>query len=147
MNKVSHVQQLLNSFKNLTGKNLIQRSSPELDYKKVEHGEFVVVSHNGAEDPVLNYGNQFALSLWEMDWHTFIRTPSRKTAEPDLREKRQEMLKKAKEKGFFEGYEGIRISSKGKRFRIKDAIIWTVFNEDGEKIGQAAYFDQIEYLS
>ena len=82
-----------------------------------------------------------------MDWNSFIKTPSRKTAEEDKREKRKEMLEIVTQQGYYDNYEGIRISSLGKRFLIKDAIIWCVFDENGKKIGHAAFFDKIEYLS
>lgn len=146
MEKKLHIQYLLNSFEKLTGKSIIERSNPDNDMKRVEEANFVLVSHNGAEDPILNYGNSFALKLWELDWESFTKTPSRKTAEADLRERRQEMLTIASKQGYFDNYEGIRISSTGKRFMIKEAIIWNVQDEKGQSIGQAAYFDQIEFL-
>lgn len=144
--KIKHVERLLNAFEAVTGKEIIQRVSPAEDLKRVEEAEFVLVSHNGANDPILNYGNTFALKLWELDWDSFTQTPSRKTAEADLREKRQEMLAIALKQGYFDKYEGVRISSTGKRFMIKDAIIWNVSDENGNKIGQAAYFTKIEFL-
>ena len=147
MDLINHVKNVLDSFEKLTGKKIIKRSSPVIDYKKIENGKFVLVSHNTEKDPILNYGNAFALNLWEMDWNSFITTPSRKTAEEDKREKRKEMLEIVTQQGYYDNYEGIRISSLGKRFLIKDAIIWCVFNENGKKIGHAAFFDKIEYLS
>ena len=105
-----------------------------------------MVSHNAEKDPILNYGNQFALDLWELNWDNFIKTPSRKTAEIDLRTRREEVLKIVIKKGFYDEYEGVRISSKGKRFRIKNAIIWNVLDKQNDRIGQAAYFTDIEYI-
>lgn len=147
MDKVEHIKNVLNSFEKLTGKTIINRLNPEMDFLEIENGEFVLVSHNGAEDPILNYGNQFALKLWEMSWDDFIKTPSRKTAEPDLRVKRGEMLSIVSKQGYFDNYEGIRISSSGKQFKIKNAVVWNVTNEHGEYLGQAAYFKNIEHLS
>lgn len=147
MDKINHVRNILDSFEQLTGKKIITRTLPASDYKKIESGQFVLVSHNEFKDPILNYGNTFALNLWEMDWNSFVKTPSRKTAEVDKREKRQEILEIVNKQGYYESYEGIRISSTGKKFRIKGAIIWTVFNNERKKIGQAAFFDKIEYLS
>ena len=147
LNRVNHVKNILDSFEKLTGKEIIKRSSPERDYKNIKSGHFVLVSHNGLEDPILNYGNSFALKLWEMDWNSFIQTPSRNTAEKDKQGKRQEILEIVNKQGYLEAYEGIRISSTGKRFLIKEALIWTVFNKEKKKICQAAFFDKIEYLS
>ena len=146
MDKVEHIKNVLNSFEKLTGKTIINRSNPEMDFLEIENGEFVLVSHNGADDPVLNYGNQFALKLWEMNWDEFIKTPSRKTAEPDLRVQREKMLSIVSKQGYFDNYEGIRVSSSGKQFKIKNAVIWNVKNEQGECTGQAAYFKTIENL-
>ena len=146
MDKVEHIKNVLNSFEKLTGKTIINRLNPEMDVLAIENGEFVLVSHNEAKDPILNYGNQFALKLWEMSWDDFIKTPSRKTAEPDLRSKRREMLSIVSKQGYFDNYQGIRISSSGKKFKIKNAVVWNVSNEHGEYLGQAAHFKTIEHL-
>ena len=147
LNKTQHIKRLLDSYEYFTGKRIIERSTANNDRKAVEEGQFVLVSHNGAEDPILNYGNPFALKLWEMEWEDFTSTPSRLTAEIDRREKREEMLQIAKEKGWFDGYEGVRISKSGKRFRISNAVIWNVLDGEGKKIGQAAWFEEVVFLS
>lgn len=146
IDKIEHVELLLNSFEALNKNKIVERTTPEEDYQKVQKGDFVLVSHNGADDPILNFGNDFALKLWEMDWDTFIKTPSRETAETDLQKKRQEMLSLVSEKGFYDQYEGIRISSSGKRFKIKNVVVWNVVKKSGVKVGQAAYFNDIEFL-
>ena len=147
MDKVEHIKNVLNSFEKLTGKTIIERTTFEEDFLKIEQGAFVLVSHNGAEDPILNYGNQYALKLWEMTWGEFVKTPSRKTAEPDLRTKRHEMLAVVLKQGYYDHYEGIRVSSTGKQFKIKNAVVWNVNDEDGNYLGQAAYFKTIEHLT
>ena len=92
--------------------------------------DLVVVSHDGAEDPVFNYASKAALDLWEMDWETFTSTPSRFSAEPDEREARAELLRRVTEDGYVDDYCGVRISSSGKRFEVRDAYVWNVY--DGE---------------
>jgi len=147
MNKPEHVKLLLDSYKKFVKKELINRSGNiKTDFERIEKADFIVVSHNGANDPILNYGNYAALKTWELGWDDFTKTPSRKTAELDLREKRQEMLAIAHENGFFDNYEGIRVSATGKRFMIKNAVIWNVVNEGGDKIGQAATFNDFEFI-
>ena len=147
MRKVELINSILNSFEKMTGKSIIERTNPEFYLQKIEEGEFALVSHNGASDPILNYGNKFALKLWEMDWYEFIKTPSKKTAEPEIRFNRKEMLSIVSKQGFIDQYEGIRISSTGKRFKIKNAVIWNVLDENGKFLGQAAYFNSVEFLS
>ena len=146
MDKVEHIRNVLNSYTRLTGRRLIQRINPHKDLLNIETASFVLVSHNDSKSPVLNYGNQFALSLWEMSWDDFVKTPSSATAEIDLRESRSEMLKVVSNHGYFDNYEGIRISSSGKRFKIKNATIWNINDDVGYFKGQAAYFKFIEYL-
>ena len=101
--------------------------------------DLVVVSHDGAEDPVFNYASKAALDLWEMDWETFTSTPSRFSAEPDEREARAELLRRVTEDGYVDDYRGVRISSSGRRFEVRDAYVWNVYDGD-TRVGQAALF-------
>ena len=147
-----HARRLVDSFKAVTGKDLIKLNKEKAIGQQLFEAPFVVVSHNGADDPVLNYGNSIALNLWEMSWEGFTQTPSRQTAEPEFRNDRAAMLQQAKDKGYFDNYTGIRISSSGKRFLIEKAIIWTVPSVEGsddprlQKAGQAATFSYWKYL-
>ena len=106
----------------------------------------VLVSHGLEEDPVFWYGNQAALSLWELDWESFTRTPSRYTAEAPLREERAELLDRVTRAGFIDDYAGIRISKTGKRFRIRQAVVWNLRDRQGAFAGQAASFTHWEFL-
>ena len=45
---------------------------------------------------------------------------------------------------FTDRYTGVRISSTGARFLIKDAFVWNVLDAHGVRIGQAATFDAWE---
>ncbi len=108
--------------------------------------QFVVVSHGMEENPILNYGNQQGLDLWEMSWEQFIHTPSRETAQPSQQKSRQLLLTQAKNQGSIGDYRGIRISSQGKKFRISNATIWNILDENQQQCGQAATFKQWEYI-
>lgn len=139
---------LLDSYRHWTGKDLIGRTPDEIQQARLLFdASFVVVSHGVETDPVLNYGNQTALELWELSWDQFIRTPSRLTAEADDRAERETMLERARLNGYCRGYRGVRISSTGRRFLVEDALIWNVFDSAGRSIGQAATFSQWSILS
>lgn len=134
-------QLLLDSFHRWIGRELIDRNGPALRQAQVLfEAPFVVVSHGAEADPILNYGNQVALGLWEMTWEQLIRTPSRQTAEPANQEERSRMLIRAAEQGYFEGYRGVRISATGRRFLVTGATVWTVLDHEGRRVGQAATF-------
>jgi hypothetical protein len=139
----SHVQVLLDSFARLLGRELIPRvGSIEEQAERLFHAPFVVVSHGTEADPILNYGNAAALALWEMDFATLTRTPSRLTAEPVHRDERARLLERTLRDGYVDDYAGIRISSTGKRFRIEQAIVWNLVDAAGIRHGQAATFDR-----
>lgn len=138
---IRHSQRLLRSFLYWTGTPLLEASgSPAAIAEALFEAPFVVVSHGTEADPILNYGNRTALTLWEMDWQQLTQTPSRYTAEPIEREERAQLLEQARQKGYIDNYKGIRISQTGKRFQIENAVIWDVLDETGDRCGQAATF-------
>jgi hypothetical protein len=140
---IHHTQCLLNSYRHWFNQDLLPNPSP--DPEAAAHqlfcAPFVVLSHGTEVDPILNYGNQAALTLWEMEWPDFTQMPSRLTAEPDLREVRSQLLATAAQQGYLTGYKGIRISKTGQRFFIQNATIWRVLDEAGNVYGQAATFE------
>ncbi len=138
---------IVTSFKRLTGRDLLPLGleTASLEQRLFE-APFVLVSHGTEPDPVLNYGNATALKLWEMDWQEFTKTPSRYTAEAPNREERARLLAEVTKHGFIEDYSGVRISKKGKRFRIKRAFVWNLTDLQGTATGQAAMFSDWEML-
>ena len=86
------------------------------------------------------FGNRAALICFETDLDSLLAMPSRLSAEAPLRDERQALLDRVAEHGFIDDYSGVRISAKGRRFRIEQAVVWTVSDEAGERIGQAAMF-------
>ena len=140
-------QLLLDSYRHYIGNDLIERTpDAEQQARTLFEASFVVVSHGVEPDPILNYANQTALDLWELSWDRFIKTPSRLTTEPDERAERERLLTQARAEGYYDGYRGVRISSTGRRFRVEQALIWTVIDSAGRPIGQAATFSQWSHL-
>ncbi len=140
-------QNLLNNYARLLKQELITREGTLREHaKRLFTSPFVVASHGLQDDPILNYGNQVALDLWEMDWEQFTQTPSRITAEPVNREERARMLTQANTDGYISDYRGIRISSSGKRFLVEKATVWNIQKPDGTPLGQAATFSAWTYL-
>lgn len=144
---VAHVQCLLDSYARWLGGELISRAgSPREQAARLFETPQVVVSHGTEADPILNYGNRAALELWEMDLATLRQTPSRLTAEPMHRDERARLLERTTRDGYVDDYQGIRISSRGRRFRIAQAIVWNLLDAAGRPAGQAATFSQWEFL-
>ncbi len=140
-------QLLLNSYRQWVGRDLLQRvGGPEEEAHALFLAPFVVVSHGTEEDPILNYGSHLALSLWEMTWDELLQTPSRLTAEVVNRAEREWMLERARTRGYIENYRGVRISNSGRRFLIDNAIVWSVIDQAGHRLGQAATFSHWTFL-
>jgi hypothetical protein len=141
-------QILLNSYEKLLQQPLIARVGDTLEQSKALFlAPFVVVSHGTETDPILNYGNQIALELWETSWEDLLATPSRLTAEPVNRQERKRMLDLARKQGFIANYCGIRITKGRRRFSIEGAIIWNLMNCQEQACGQAATFSQWSFLA
>ena len=148
---VAYARVLADSFRRLTGRPILGLPDPADDAAlaaALYAAPFPLVSHGTEADPVFRYGNAAALRLWEMGWDAFTRLPSRQSAEPDpeVQADRDRLLAEARERGWTEGYRGIRISAGGRRFRILDTILWTVTDAEGRIQGQAARIGRVEAL-
>jgi hypothetical protein len=139
----SHVELLCSSFLRWTGKPLMKVDANTSDLAKaLFEASFVVLSHNTENDPILNYANLKCLELFELSWDQLQQMPSRLTAEPGVRAERADLMKRVSDHGFIDDYSGVRISRTGKRFYIKQAIVWNLIDSRGQYCGQAAMFDK-----
>lgn len=106
------------------------------------HAPHVIVAHGREADPVFFFGNRAALDRFETTLDAFTAMPSRLSAEAVLREERQALLDRVARHGFIDDYSGVRISARGRRFRIERATVWTLVDAQGAVHGQAATFDR-----
>lgn len=135
----AHAELLISSFFRLTGKALIEIPHAKTNiYQALYDADFCVVSHNTENDPIFNYGNRAALNLFEMRWVDFIKLASKKSAELQNREERDNLLARVSAHGFIEDYQGVRVSATGKRFFVENSIVWNVLDEKDHYCGQAA---------
>jgi hypothetical protein len=144
---VEHILDIRNSYRQLLLKELIPGIKIDEQFaKQLFHAPFAVVSHDTASDPVFNYANLKGLELFELSWEDFTHLPSRLSAEPVNQVERERLLAEVTEKGYIDHYKGVRISSTGKRFLIKNAVVWNLMDKNHCYKGQAAWFDQWEFL-
>lgn len=130
------------SFQRLLGRPLVDVPANANLREALWFAPRVIVAHGVEEDPVFFYGNQQALSLFEMEFADFTRLPSRFSAEPVQRDERERLLERVTRNGFIDDYAGVRISARGQRFRIEQAVVWNLVDAGGRKHGQAATFSQ-----
>jgi hypothetical protein len=142
-----HTQVIARSLRELTGRELLPPVIDRAEFARhVFAAPFVLVAHGTEADPVLNYGNARAMELWETTWEELTRMPSRLTAEAPNREERARLLAQVTQHGFIDDYSGIRISTRGRRFRIAEATVWNLRDAAGQPCGQAAMFAHWEFL-
>lgn len=136
---------IADSYQRLTGRSLV---SAEVDpVEALWTASLAIVSHGTEPDPIFYFGNRTALTLFEMDFATFTRLPSRFSAEPLLREERARLLERVTRDGIIEDYAGVRISATGKRFHISNASVWNLTDGTGTAVGQAAAFSEWVYVA
>jgi len=144
---VEHALDIRSSYRQLLLKNLIPHSQSDQQFaRQLFHAPFAIVSHDTASDPVFNYANLEALKLFELSWEDFTHLPSRLSAEPVNQIERERLLAEVTGKGYIDHYEGVRIASTGKRFLIRNAVVWNLMDKNHCYKGQAACFDQWEFL-
>jgi PAS domain-containing protein len=97
-------------------------------------------------DHTFCYLNQTALDLFETTWPDIIGLPSSASAEPVHRDERRLLLDEVGRRGFIDNYSGIRISQRGRRFRILRATVFNLLDDQGSYLGQAATFSDWEFL-
>ena len=141
-----HVLIMLNNLKRWANYDLIEDYGFSLDTlgSAVFNADFYILSHNGATDPILTYGNQQVLSQWEVSWEELTTMHSRYTAKPEDRADRSIFMAQVKAHNYVRGYNGIRVSKTGREFEILDGIVWNLFTDSGDFYGQAAWFKSIK---
>lgn len=140
-----HVVMLQRSLVHWTGKTLYAPGlTPAEAFDWLDAAPFGLVSHGTEADPVFNYANRTALTLFGMSWEAFTAMPSRLSAGPVDREERARLLERVSRDGYIDDYAGIRIAADGRRFRIVQATVWNLLDEAGDDCGQAAMIPRWE---
>ena len=135
-----HIMLLNTSYQSLLHRPLLQSENVQNLGREAFFADFALLSHNADPDPLFDYANQVALAVFEFSWEELIGLPSRLSAEVGNQQAREEALTKVAEHGYMEHYNAVRISKSGRRFWIKDVVIWNVYDEQGIYRGQAACF-------
>lgn len=101
---------------------------------------FAVLAHDTGEDPRFIYANKAAHACFEYTWDEIVGLPSRLSAEAPERAERERLLEAVSRRGYIQDYRGIRIARSGRRFEIRDGVVWQMIDRSGTFKGQAARF-------
>lgn len=132
---------ILRSYRTWAGEDLIPLASDADDVARARAlfaAPIAVLAHDRQPDPLCVYANAAALAAFELTLAEAPAFATSRTVEPAAREDRRAALDRADEAGLVRGYSGVRVSTSGRRFRIHDGRIWTVLDDDGRRVGQAA---------
>ena len=131
---------LVESYRRLTGRSILPDLALEDAAEALWNASFAIVAHGTEADPLFFYGNEYALRCFEMSFEDFTRLPSRLSAEQVNQEAREQALRQVAERGYIDGYSGMRLASSGRRFMIEQCTIWNLTDAAGMAHGQAACF-------
>lgn len=133
---------LLRSYRHWAGEELLGRASDDdaVRARALFDAPFAVLAHDTRPDPLCVYANAAALAAFELPLADAPAFATSRTVAPTAREERRAALERAAAAGLLRGYSGVRVSTTGRRFEIRDGRIWTVLDDDGRRVGQAAAF-------
>lgn len=144
---ISHSRLLADSYQFWTGQELFPEISNDLELSHAMYfAPFVVVSHGLEKDPIFNYGNLQAQQLWQLSWAEFTSMPSRLSAEPIEVVKRNKLLAEGRKRGITYIDQAIRINKEGKRFYIKDVVLFNLQDDNNKYQGQGAVYAKWEFI-
>jgi PAS domain S-box-containing protein len=134
---------LLDSYRRLVGVSLcppVWASPSEAAIWLYEDAPFGLLAHDASADPLFVYANRTAQRCFGYTWAEFIGLPSRLSAGPDAQQDREALLAAVNERGYTDGYRGLRRRKDGRIFRIEDVCMWNLTDTGGAHHGQAAVF-------
>tara|TARA_B110001454_G_scaffold209723_1_gene223504 strand:+ start:16525 stop:17010 length:486 start_codon:yes stop_codon:yes gene_type:complete len=140
----NRMQLIIDSYVRLTGRCLLPMT--EANPEKLWEAPFALVAHSTEADPIFFYGNKTAITLFATDASGLIAMPSRLSAKPINRAERSRLFERVAQHGFIDDYAGDRVTTTGWEFRIKQATVWTLFDNHNEIKGHAALFDDWTWL-
>lgn len=134
---------ILRSYRHWAGEELIDVAAAADDAERARAlfgAPVAVLAHDGRSDPLCIYMNAAALAEFELTPAQAASFRTRETAAPKDRAERSVALAGVAEAGLVRGYRGVRVSASGRRFRLDDGRIWTLLDDGGLIVGQAAAF-------
>lgn len=134
---------LLDSYRRLVGVGMCQpvwSSAADAAEWLYEDAPFGLLAHEASPDPLFVYANRTAQRCFGYTWEEFIDLPSRLSAAADAQQDREALLAAVDDRGYADGYRGLRRCKDGRTFWIEDVCMWNLMDPGGRRHGQAAVF-------
>ena len=132
------------SLERLSGESLLDKMEGVGSVAEVHGNErYAVLSHGIQEDPIYNYFNEGALQTFLWPPEEIYSVPSRYSAPSgNVRQERQQLMQNVVEQDLRVFPTAIRQNKLGKQFQLTNVLLWNVYNNDGDRVGQTALFDR-----
>lgn len=142
-----HVALLRASLKRCTGLDLVPAYLDKAQAAvAVFNAPWSLLSHSADDQPHLTYTNRTGARVFNLRLERLTKYLSSETTLPEDRPKREQLLKHVREHGYADHYSGVRVTTDGVKFIIKDAVVWNLSDTHGRYLGQAAMFKRWRYL-
>ncbi|KRA82940.1 MEKHLA domain-containing protein [Altererythrobacter sp. Root672] len=141
----SRLPLIAESFARIAGKPLVDPASGGIE-EAMWLAPRVIMAQGIDAVPRIFYANRLALDLYEMTASAFIGMPSHLCAEPIRRAELLRMFARLDKDDWIEGFNGVRVASSGRRFKVDTALTWNVIDEHGTRVAQAASYAEWEYI-
>lgn len=138
------MQLIIDSYSRVTGRALLAKGADHPE--SLWDAPFAVIARGAEPEPRFFYANRCALELFEAKAGQLIEMPSHLSAKPINRAERNLLFARVAREGFIDDYCGDRITVRGREFRIKDATVWNLLDEEGWSHGQAARIESWQWL-
>lgn len=131
---------LEDTYRRWTGQPLCQQKGPTPERVRWlhEYAPFMLLAHDNSRDHYFFYANLTAQRTFGYSFDEFLQLPSQRSAAPEERHEREQLIRCIEETGLHTGYAGIRARKSGELFWIRDCILWRLDDREGRSVGMGA---------
>jgi hypothetical protein len=141
-----HALLLNESYRHWRGEYLVDQQNPGEVLAALNEAKFALLSHGLETEPVFNYGNVQALTLFGYEHLDFLQLVIRDITANETTAERSALRAKVDTAGFVTQFSGVSVSRKGQRFVVDRGEVWQLIDNLGRVHGQAARLDDWHFL-
>ena len=104
---------------------------------------FAVLSHGNQTDPIYNYANSAGFLVFRWPEEKYYKLPSRYSAPAGAARQTREMtIENAVAQDVTYIDLAVRVRYPNDTVTLRDAVLWNVYDDDGNRVGQTVLFDK-----
>lgn len=103
---------------------------------KLHHAPYPLFAYDGNDSPKYTYMNLAAQRLFKVTQEEVEHLSVTETTAETLRKNLLNFILEVKSKKRYVSYSGLRITTTGEQFRLENAYLWAIYNNQKQYIGQ-----------